>query len=254
MKKFLVGFALPAAAAIAVVGSGFAVWVFGTDAKTQSEDKASINVTQLVKVGSFEQASTSKVVLDQTTAGRTAAGVTTGAVGADLEAKGIYMKDFKKSDGTDSNNQIKYTEASDTTKNHTDHVDGKVKTVKKTYVFIPNEVATYVKAAAGTDTNVTFSDAYTDTYTYTISATSSETYNCGTSGDYKGYVITWKEKLTDCSDTIYLPKEDTTDKTAFGFEYVSEPKTETEYDTMFTNVKDKTIVIISEAVLTKIGA
>lgn len=225
MKKFLVGFALPAAAAIAVVGSGFSVWYFGD--KEQSENEASINVTELVKIGNFVQDSSSKIILDQTPEGREKNG---NGLGTDLEAKGIYMV------GTDAGwkGTIEYVTS------NSDKVEGKVKTSITTYIFLPKAVATYLNVTAGT-LEETF-----DEYKLTVGVTAPTTFS---SDEYVRYVYTWGENVSKIS----LPKKYNDDSAFFNFTYKDnkEPTKETEYNALKTAVADKTVSIVNEAKLVK---
>ena len=225
MKKFLVGFALPAAAAIAVVGSGFSVWYFGD--KEQSEDVASINVTELVKIGHFVQDSSSKIILDQTPEGRKTNG---NGLGTDLEAQGVYMA------GTDANwkGTIEYVTS------NSDKVEGKVKTSIKTYIFLPKAVATYLNVSAG------ILEEKFDDFKLTVGVAASKTFS---SSEYVRYAYTWGENVSKIS----LPKKYNDDSAFFNFTYkdTKEPTKEAEYDAMKTDVENKTVSIVSEAVLVK---
>lgn len=224
MKKFLVGFALPAAAAIAVVGSGFSVWYFGD--KVQGESGASINVTQLVKVGSFTQDASSKIILDQTSEGRAANG---NGLGTGLEASGIYME----GEGENWKGTIAYNSS------NSDKVDGKVKTSIKTYIFVPKTVSVYI--------SVKGADSYTfETYAVSTGSASAKSF---TSDNYVGYVYTWGENTT----SIKLPTSYKDENAFFYFDYQSgkEPKNETEYGALKEAVKDQQISIVSEATLVK---
>lgn len=69
-KKLLIGTVLPALAAAAVVGSGFALWVFNDGVKADATQNPSADITQLVKIGTVEKASDFKIVFDQTDATR----------------------------------------------------------------------------------------------------------------------------------------------------------------------------------------
>lgn len=70
-KKLLIGTILPALAAAAVIGSGFALWVFNNEVETSKfQDNVTHDITQLVKVGTIKQASDFKIVFDQTDATR----------------------------------------------------------------------------------------------------------------------------------------------------------------------------------------
>lgn len=224
MKKFLVGFALPAAAAIAVVGSGFSVWYFGD--KAQEESNASINVTQLVKIGTFTQDASSKIILDQTSEGRTANG---NGLGTGLEAGGIYME----GEGESWKGTIAYNSS------NSDKVDGKVKTSIKTYIFVPKAVSEYI--------SVQGADSYTfETYAVSTGSASAKSF---TSENYVGYVYTWGENAT----SIKLPTSYKDESAFFYFDYQSgkEPKNETEYGALKEAVKNQQISIVSEATLVK---
>lgn len=225
MKKFLVGFALPAAAAIAVVGSGFSVWYFGD--KEQSENEASINVTELVKIGKFEQDQTSKIILDQTPEGRKVNGK---GLGTDFEAQGIYMT------GTDANwkGTIEYVTS------NSDKVDGKVKPSIKTYIFLPKAVASYISVSAGA-LEETFDD-----FKLTAGVATAKTFS---SSNYVRYTYTWGENATKIS----LPKKYKDESAFFHFTYKDgkEPTSETQYEALKNAVADKTVSIVSEAVLIK---
>lgn len=66
-KKLLIGTILPALAAAAVIGSGFALWVFNNEFETsKAQDNVTHDITQLVKVGTIKQASSFKIQFDQT--------------------------------------------------------------------------------------------------------------------------------------------------------------------------------------------
>lgn len=70
-KKLLIGTILPALAAAAVIGSGFALWVFDGEVRTSElQNGVTHDITQLVKVGTIKQASDFKIVFDQTDATR----------------------------------------------------------------------------------------------------------------------------------------------------------------------------------------
>lgn len=222
MKKFLVGFALPAAAAIAVVGSGFSVWYFGN--KAQEESNASINVTELVKLGSFTQDASSKIVLDQTPEGRKASAKD---LGTDLEAKGIYMTGA----GADWKGTITYNASG------SDSVEGKVKTEIKTYIFLPKAVGDYIQVEKATF-DISFSE-----YKVTEGVAAVKSF---TSDEYVSYVYTWGEKTT-----INLPQTYKDEVAFFTMTYKTgkEPTTEDQYKAMKEAMKDKTVSIVSEAKL-----
>lgn len=66
-KKLLIGTILPALAAAAVIGSGFALWVFDSEVYTSKlQDGVTHDITQLVKVGKIDKAGAFKIQFDQT--------------------------------------------------------------------------------------------------------------------------------------------------------------------------------------------
>lgn len=70
-KKLLIGTILPTLAAAAVIGSGFALWVFEADVRTSTiQENVTKDITQLVKVGEIDPADAFKIVFDQTDATR----------------------------------------------------------------------------------------------------------------------------------------------------------------------------------------
>lgn len=85
MKRFLVSILVPAAAAIAVVGSGFSVWYFG-DKEVKTDSSASLTVKNMLHIGTFKEMSASfKLTLDQTSEGRTKALELAAKTGDDLK-------------------------------------------------------------------------------------------------------------------------------------------------------------------------
>lgn len=144
MKRFLVSILVPAAAAIAVVGSGFSVWYFG-DKEVKSDASASLNVENLLEAGSLNKTYVSalfKLHLDQTAETRKAViGDTNPLLG--LEAKGIYLTN---EDNTKIST-VKY--ASPTETNRVDHWDTgtvKAKVQVVTTVEIKEALANWVVA------------------------------------------------------------------------------------------------------------
>ena len=229
MKRFLAGFALPASAALALIGSGFSVWYFGNE-KSQSEDAASMKATQLVMTGTFAQAKSSTLVFDQTKATR-------GETNVDFEANGIYFEGF---DGDVKDQTITYTSNFDEEKNHTDHVDGKVNLVKKTSIYLPIEL----KDIIGMD-GATKSDSFNEV-TLLDNATKLN------STSYVEYVYTWGNDET----TISLPTagdNSVSGTVKFAFNYTNEPKNADEYDTFYATLKNITnkVYVISTAELIK---
>lgn len=213
MKKFLVGFGLPAVAAIAVIGSGFSVWAF--DKETKSQDVAGIEVTQLVKIGSFNQASGSTIVLNQTTNDFD-----------DASISGVYLDKFT---GTGATKEIKYVSSG------SDNIAHTVKVEIKTYIFLSNALAEYVTV----DGAAAFNEDYSiDTTTYA-------------KADYKSFVYTWGDGVT----SINLPSVGDRTDAAFTFKYVDakEPTDEAKYNEMKTAVTAAGVkaVFVSEAKLVK---
>lgn len=213
MKKFLVGFGLPAVAAIAVIGSGFSVWAF--DKETKSQDVAGIEVTQLVKVGTFNQASGSTLVLNQTSNDFD-----------DKSISGVYLDKFT---GTDATKEIKYLTSGSDSIAHT------VKVEIKTYIFLSNALADYVTVEGAAAYNEDYSF---DTTTYAKTA-------------FKSFVYTWGDGVT----SINLPSVGDRTDAAFTFKYVDgqEPTDETKYNAMKAAVTADGVkaVFVSEAKLVK---
>lgn len=93
-KKLLIGTILPALAAAAVIGSGFALWVFNDlHVEANQSNNLSKDVTQLVRVGTITKADDFKIVFDQTPEGRKANNTLKDhVIGTNsVEAKGIYL-------------------------------------------------------------------------------------------------------------------------------------------------------------------
>lgn len=85
MKRFLVSILVPAAAAIAVVGSGFSVWYFG-DKEVKTDSSTSLTVKNMLHIGTFQEMSGSfKLTLDQTSEGRSKALELAAKTGDDLK-------------------------------------------------------------------------------------------------------------------------------------------------------------------------
>lgn len=69
MKKVFAGVVLPVVAAAAIIGSGFSVWFFGENEVKTSAD-ASVEVTNLLRIGTLTMEDKGTLVLDQTAAVR----------------------------------------------------------------------------------------------------------------------------------------------------------------------------------------
>ena len=148
-KKLLIGTILPALAAAAVIGSGFALWVFDNEVYTsKTQDNVTHDITQLVKVGTIEKASPFKIQFDQTKATRPA--------GFDkVEATGIS---FVFGDGATkyaeyvaSKESTLGTHKDDSTENHfsSDTVDGVIGYEFSVKLSLPSTLASYVDFSFG---------------------------------------------------------------------------------------------------------
>lgn len=109
MKRFLVSILVPAAAAIAVVGSGFSVWYFG-DKQVETKTDASTGVKNMLHIGTFEGMSTNfKLHFDQTAEGRNKALKLKGIADPSTEAlAGLEAEGIKLTDESGISSTIKY--------------------------------------------------------------------------------------------------------------------------------------------------
>lgn len=152
MKRFLVSILVPAAAAIAVVGSGFSVWYFG-DKQVDTKSNASLKVENMLHIGTFETVSdTFKLHLDQTAETR-AKIVAAGDELLGLEATGITLTNEK----TSATSTIKYKQPSTPQVDHGPFGETTVKVKIVTTVEVNNDlnkwvVPTGLTAATGTVT------------------------------------------------------------------------------------------------------
>lgn len=148
-KKLLIGTILPALAAAAVIGSGFALWVFEGEVKAQSmlQDNITKDITQLVKVGTIETASAFKIQFDQTAATRPA--------GFDkVEATGIsfvFGDGAKKYAEYVASESTLGTHKDGSTENHfsSDTVDGVIGYEFSFELSLPSALASYVDFSFG---------------------------------------------------------------------------------------------------------
>lgn len=151
MKRFLVSILVPAAAAIAVVGSGFSVWYFG-DKQVDTESNASLKVENMLHIGTFETVSdTFELHLDQTAETR-AKIVAAGDELLGLEATGITL-----TNETSATSTIKYKQPSTPQVDHGTFGETTVKVKIVTTVEVKNDlnkwvVPTGLVAATGTVT------------------------------------------------------------------------------------------------------
>ena len=147
-KKLLIGTILPALAAAAVIGSGFALWVFNDENFTSKpQDGVTHDITQLVKVGTIEKASPFKIQFDQTKATRPA--------GFDkVEATGISFV-FPDSASTKKYAEYFASESTltdkDGTENHfsSDTVNGVIGYEFSVTLTLPSALASYVDFSFG---------------------------------------------------------------------------------------------------------
>lgn len=235
MKRFLVSILVPAAAAIAVVGSGFSVWYFG-DKQVDTSSSASLEVKNLLHIGTFETVSdTFKLHLDQTAETREKV-VAAGDELRDLEATGITMTNAST---TTTNTTIKYKSPSLPQVDHGTFDETIVKVKIVTTVEVKDEfkkwvVPTGLTAATGTVTT-----------------------------GYTGYDLVWSDaqitnglELTTAFTFAYAPHTDhyaTTDRKGVT---TCEPINATEYATMKDEVKGITepMKFVTRATIVKVTA
>lgn len=148
-KKLLIGTILPALAAAAVIGSGFALWVFDReDYTSKNQDGVTHDITQLVKVGTIDIASPFKIQFDQTKATRPA--------GFDkVEATGIS---FVFGDGAKKYAEYVASESTlgthkEGTENHfsSDTVNGVIGYEFSVTLTLPSALASYVDFSFGNE-------------------------------------------------------------------------------------------------------
>lgn len=149
-KKLLIGTILPALAAAAVIGSGFALWVFEGEVKTSTvQGNITHDITQLVKVGTIDQASAFKIQFDQTADTRPA--------GFDkVEATGIS---FVFGDG--AKKYAEYVASESTLGTHKDHstenhfssdtVNGVIGYEFSVTISLPSALGSYVDFSFGNE-------------------------------------------------------------------------------------------------------
>ncbi len=151
MKRFLVSILVPAAVAIAVVGSGFSVWYFG-DKQVDTKSNASLKVENMLHIGTFETVSdTFKLHLDQTAETRAK------IVAAGDELLGLEVTGITLTNETSATSTIKYKQPSTPQVDHGTFGETTVKVKIVTTVEVKNElnkwvVPTGLAAATGTVT------------------------------------------------------------------------------------------------------
>ena len=149
-KKLLIGTILPALAAAAVIGSGFALWVFNNEFETsKAQDNVTHDITQLVKVGKIDQASPFKIQFDQTANTRPA--------GFDkVEATGIsfvFGEGAKKYAEYVASESTLGTHKDHSTENHfsSDTVNGVIGYEFSVKLSLPSTLASYVDFSFGNE-------------------------------------------------------------------------------------------------------
>lgn len=149
-KKLLIGTILPALAAAAVIGSGFALWVFNNEFETsKAQDNVTHDITQLVKVGKIDQASPFKIQFDQTANTRPA--------GFDkVEATGIsfvFGEGAKKYAEYVASESTLGTHKGDSAENHfsSDTVNGVIGYEFSVKLSLPSTLASYVDFSFGNE-------------------------------------------------------------------------------------------------------
>lgn len=149
-KKLLIGTILPALAAAAVIGSGFALWVFDNEVETSKvQDGVTHDITQLVKVGKIDKASAFKIQFDQTAKTRPA--------GFDkVEATGIsfvFGDGAKKYAEYVASESTLGTHKDGSTENHfsSDTVNGVIGYEFSVTLSLPSTLARYVDFSFGNE-------------------------------------------------------------------------------------------------------
>lgn len=158
MKKFLVSVIVPSAAAIALVGSGFSVWYFGNN-QVESTNTLSVEVKNLLKIGSLSGGSDGKLVFDQTSDGRKAAMNNVTDDLSSIEATGLTF-----ALNNEGNKTISYTSPTDGVDNGTFGAD-EVRVEIKTKITLNEALAKYVTV----DTTEESMEGTGTTFTYTWS-------------------------------------------------------------------------------------
>lgn len=140
-KKLLIGTILPALAAAAVIGSGFAYWVFDNTTKiSNGTQKIAGDVTQLVQIGNITVADEFTLVFDQKTR-------PTGFTNLE-EGKGIHVEFTGETNETAKNHKATYvlTEAG-ADNAYVDIVDNQTKVKFTTELEMSADVAAYVNVS-----------------------------------------------------------------------------------------------------------
>lgn len=228
---------VPAAAAIAVVGSGFSVWYFG-DKEVKSDASASLNVENLLEAGSLNKTEVSalfKLHLDQTSETREKViGASNPLLG--LEANGIYLTN----EDTPKISKVKYaspTESNKVDRWDTGTVKAKVKVV--TTVEIKEALANWV-VATGSASTETVTDGYVGfDYVWTPTQVETDGFDLLTELTFK-----YADFNTDTHHYTTVDRKGVT---------TCEPISSTEYATMKTAVEAITepMKIVTRATIVK---
>lgn len=243
MKRFLVSILIPAAAAIAVVGSGFSVWYFG-DKQVSKNSSADLEVKNMLHVGTFaDMSSKFKLTLDQTKAGRDQAlkGKTDDL--ASLEKTGIKLTN------SESTKSSTITYVAPTQDNVVDQgtFDGTdVKLVITTTFTIDADLAKWVKVSNVTGDGTLSSQDNVYTYTWKANDATSGASNAQTTLDLvNGVTWSYVEKT---ATSPYAASVATANRDGFD---TWEPLNAAEYSAMYAAVKGKSITISTVAKLVK---
>ena len=148
-KKLLIGTILPALAAAAVIGSGFALWVFKGEVETSEfQNGVTHDITQLVKVGTIDQASAFKIQFDQTANTRPAGFEKVEATGISF----VFGDGAKKyAEYVASKESTLGTHKDGSTENHfsSDTVNGVIGYEFSVTLSLPSTLASYVDFSFG---------------------------------------------------------------------------------------------------------
>ena len=212
-KKLFIGTILPSIAALAVIGSGFSLWIFEKDNTVSKSGTIGINVTNVAKIGTLEVTNTNTtLVLDQETKINSDSDV------INLNAKGVHFET-----GNDSALQ-KVTYLKDSSQEYyVDYVNGVTDITFTTAIKIPSALASYVTLAGTGSINgkdVTFTSDTTSntgytTYTFVIKASEMTSFDASSAVE----VFNWNNVTPS---------------------YANEPKNLSDYDTMYTALKNIT--------------
>lgn len=148
-KKLLIGTILPALAAAAVIGSGFALWVFKGEVETSEfQNGVTHDITQLVKVGKIDTASAFKIQFDQTANTRPAGFEKVEATGISF----VFGDGAKKyAEYVASKESTLGTHKDGSTENHfsSDTVNGVIGYEFSVTLSLPSTLASYVDFSFG---------------------------------------------------------------------------------------------------------